>query len=144
MKKKKKNNKTGKRKKNILRPKKVSKQEVKEGGRGENNGGSFPFLCLFPRAAWHYIALNFFLVPRPESRLWLYEIIELDRFTRSIPPLHCGLKQTRIEMKVLGHSLVRLLVRSHRSLVHLLRTALFARTLRFAHSFFRLLTSLTP
>ena len=35
-------------------------------------------------------------------------------------------------------------VRSHRSLVRLLRTARFARALRCAHSFARLLTSLTP
>ena len=46
--------------------------------------------------------------------------------------------------RVLGHSLVRLLVRSHRSLIRLLRTALFARALRCAYSFARLLTLLTP
>ena len=39
--------------------------------------------------------------------------------------------------RVLGHSLVRLLVRSHRSLIHLLRTARFAHALRCAHSFAR-------
>ena len=44
----------------------------------------------------------------------------------------------------LGHSLVRSHVRSHRSLVRLLRTACFTRALRCAHSFTRLLTSLTP
>ena len=44
----------------------------------------------------------------------------------------------------LGHSLVRSLVRSHRSLVRLLRTARFARALRCAHSFARSLPSLTP
>ena len=37
--------------------------------------------------------------------------------------VHCGLEQTRIETQVLGHLLVRLLVRSHCSLVRLLRTA---------------------
>ena len=36
---------------------------------------------------------------------------------RDVRPGHCGLEQTRIETKVLGHSLVRSLVRSHRSLV---------------------------
>ena len=41
-------------------------------------------------------------------------------------------------MQVLGHSLVRSLVRSHRSLVCLFRTARFARALRCAHSFTRL------
>ena len=35
----------------------------------------------------------------------------------------------------LGHSLVRSLVRSHRSLIRLLRTARFTRALRCAHSF---------
>ena len=59
-------------------------------------------------------------------------------------PLHLGLEQTRIKTLVLGHSLVRLLVRSHRSLVRSLRTARFARALRCAHSFARSLTSLTP
>ena len=42
------------------------------------------------------------------------------------------LKSTR---RVLGHSLLRSLVRSHRSLIHLLRTARFARARRRAHSF---------
>ena len=37
--------------------------------------------------------------------------------------------------RVLGHSLVRLLVRSHRLLIRLLRNARFARALRCAHSF---------
>ena len=43
-----------------------------------------------------------------------------------------------------GHSLVHLLVRSHRSLDLLLWTACFARALHCAHSFARSLTSLTP
>ena len=43
---------------------------------------------------------------------------------------------------VLGHSLVRLLVRLHRSLVALFRTTRFARVLHCAHLFTRLLTSL--
>ena len=59
-------------------------------------------------------------------------------------PLHCGLEQTRIETSGLGHSLVCSLIRSHRSLVCLLRTARFARALRCAHSFGRSLTLLTP
>ena len=50
-------------------------------------------------------------------------------------PLHRGLEQTRIETELLGHSLVRSLVRSHHSLVRLLQTACFARALRCAHSF---------
>merc|ERR1712136_322498 len=56
---------------------------------------------------------------------------------------HYGRKQPRIQTEVLGHSLVRSLVPSHRSLVRLLRTARFARALRCAHSFARSLTSLT-
>ena len=62
----------------------------------------------------------------------------------SLLPMHYGRKQPRIQTVVLGHSLVRSLVRSYRSLVRLLRTARFARALRCAHSFARSLTSLTP
>ena len=53
-------------------------------------------------------------------------------------------QNNQIQTEVLGHSLVRSLVRSHRSLARLLRTARFARALRCAHSFARSLTSLTP
>ena len=48
-------------------------------------------------------------------------------------PLHYGLEQPKIQTVVLGHLLVRLLIRPHRSLVCLLRTARFARALRCAH-----------
>ena len=48
--------------------------------------------------------------------------------------VHCGPEQPRIQTALLGHSLVRSLVRSHRSLVRLLQTARFARALRCAHS----------
>ena len=58
--------------------------------------------------------------------------------------VHYGPEHARIQTEVLGHSLVRSLVRSHRSIVRLLRTARFARALRCAHSFARSLTSLTP
>ena len=47
------------------------------------------------------------------------------------------MKSTR---RVLGHSLLRSLVRSHRSLIRLPRTARFARALRYAHSLARSLT----
>ena len=57
--------------------------------------------------------------------------------------LHCGPDQPRIQNEVLGHSLIHLLVRLHRSLVRLLRTGRFACALRCAHSFARSLTSLT-
>ena len=57
---------------------------------------------------------------------------------------HCGPEQPKIHTEELGHSLVRLLVCSHRSLVGLLQIARFARALRCAHWFARLLTSLTP
>ena len=47
---------------------------------------------------------------------------------------HCGVRITiKSTRRVLGHSLVR----SHRSLIRLLRTARFARTLRCAHSLTR-------
>ena len=48
------------------------------------------------------------------------------------------MKQTR---GVLSHSLVRSLIHSHRSLIHLLNIARFTRALRCAHSFAR---SLAP
>ena len=51
---------------------------------------------------------------------------------------------TRNRRKVLGHSLVRLFVRSHRSLIRWLRSARFACALCCAHTFSRSLTSLTP
>jgi len=54
---------------------------------------------------------------------------------RTVGPM--TMKSTR---RVLGHSLLRSLVRSHRSLIRLLRTARFARALRCAHSFARSLT----
>ena len=58
-------------------------------------------------------------------------------------PRHYGRKQPRIQTEVLGHSLVRSLIRSHRSLIRLLRTARFARCslvrslAHFAHSLAR-------
>ena len=64
--------------------------------------------------------------------------------TRRRFPAHCGLEQPRILTEVLGHSLVRSLVRSYRSIVCLLRTTHFARALRCAHLFARSLTLLTP
>ena len=51
------------------------------------------------------------------------------------------MKSTR---RVLGHSLLRSLVRPHRSLIRLLRTARFAHALRCAHSFARSLTHSFP
>ena len=68
----------------------------------------------------------------------------LDGWHLFFSPFHYGRKQPRIQTVVLGHSLVRSLVRSHRSLVRLLRTVRFARALRCAHSLARSLTSLTP
>ena len=47
---------------------------------------------------------------------------------------HYGSVKPRIETKALGHLLVRLLLRSRRSLIHLLCTVCFARSLRCAHS----------
>ena len=48
--------------------------------------------------------------------------------------VHYGLEPPKIQTAVLGHSLVRSLVRLHRSLVRLLRTARLARTLRCSRS----------
>ena len=49
-------------------------------------------------------------------------------------------KDRKSTRRVLGHSLLRSVVRLHRSLIRLLRTARFARALRCAHSFARSLT----
>ena len=61
-----------------------------------------------------------------------------------MPPTHSDPKLIEIASLVMGHSLVRSLVRSHRSPVRLLRTARFARALRCAHSFARSLTHSLP
>ena len=53
-------------------------------------------------------------------------------------------KNTDLSTGPLARPFARLLVRSHRSLIHLLQTSRFARALRCAHSFARSLTSLTP
>ena len=50
------------------------------------------------------------------------------------PTCHCGPEQPRVQTLELGYLLVRLLVRSHRSLVRLLCTTHFAHMLRCAHS----------
>ena len=51
----------------------------------------------------------------------------------------CVLNQSGKTHKVLGHSLVRSLIHSHRTLIHILRPARFAHALCGAHSFVRLL-----
>ena len=61
---------------------------------------------------------------------------------RGVP--HYGPEQPRIQTEVLDHSLVLLLVRSHRSLICLFRTTRFPCALRCTHSLARSLTSLTP
>ena len=75
--------------------------------------------------------------------IWLIKYSQFHCFSRSdktIWPYHSDSKLLEIGMLVMGHSLIRSLVRSHRSLVRLLRTARFARALRCAHSFARSLT----
>ena len=56
--------------------------------------------------------------------------------------LHSDPELIEIPTLVMGHSLVRSLVCSHRSLTRLLRTVRFARALRCAHLFARSLTHL--
>jgi len=75
-----------------------------------------------------------------------YTIFVFFPFSASLrfPPLHSDPECLEIATLVMGHSLVRSLVRSHRSLVRLLRTARFARALRCAHSFARSLTHSLP
>ena len=51
-----------------------------------------------------------------------------------------GRKSMKSTRGLLGHSLLRSLVRSHRTLVHLLCTPRYTRALRWAHSFARSLT----
>ena len=53
---------------------------------------------------------------------------------------HCGSELPRIQTEVLGHSLVRWLVRSHGSFICLLRTACSASALHRVHSLARSLT----
>ena len=50
-----------------------------------------------------------------------------------------GKKLMKLTRRVMDHSLIRSLIRSHRSLIRLLRTASFARALCRAHSLARLL-----
>ena len=57
--------------------------------------------------------------------------------------MHSGPEQPRIQTEVLGRSLIRLLVRSHRSLPRLLRTTRFANKLRCTHLFAHFAHSLT-
>ena len=59
----------------------------------------------------------------------------LDCLVSRLPPRTMGRMTLKSTRRVLGHSLLRSLVRSHRSLIRLLRTARFARALRCAHSF---------
>ena len=47
-------------------------------------------------------------------------------------PFHCGPDQPKTQTEVLGHLLVRLLIRSYHSLILLLRTACSARVLCYA------------
>ena len=68
-----------------------------------------------------------------------FDLESLEKFTKE--GMHCGPDQTKTQTKVLSHSLVRSLVGS---LIHLLRTTRFAHAPHCAHSFARLLTSLTP
>ena len=58
--------------------------------------------------------------------------------------LHSGPEQPKIQTEILGHPLVRSLVCSHHSLVHLLQTARFAGALHCTHLFACSLISLTP
>ena len=51
--------------------------------------------------------------------------------------MHGGLDNPKIGTSALGQSLLHSLVRSHRSLIRLIRTACLARALRCAHSFAR-------
>ena len=78
-------------------------------------------------------SMRFPSFPQTQTSLWLE--------TRSIP-LHCGPQQPRIQTEVLGQSLIR----SHRSLVSLLRIARFVCAHSFAlfACFICSLTLLTP
>ena len=62
----------------------------------------------------------------------------------SVARSHYERKQPRMQTEVLGYLVVHSLIRSHCSLVRLLQTAQFARTLHCAHLFACSLTSLNP
>ena len=66
------------------------------------------------------------------------------RLKRLVFEVHYGLEQAKIQTAVLGHLLVRSLVRSHRSLIRLLRPACFTHALCCAHSFVSTAHTLTP
>ena len=76
---------------------------------------------------------------------WDPEIDRQNDSTILILPHYCYSEPRKIGTLVLGHSLVRSLIRPHRSLICLLRTARFAHALHCAHSFVRSLArSLAP
>ena len=71
---------------------------------------------------------------------WWPSIYSSDAFWGSGKQSTVGRMTMKSTRRVLGHSLLRSLVRLHRSLIRLLRTARFARALRCAHSLARSLT----
>ena len=70
----------------------------------------------------------------------MYMFNELKQISLNNDQCTVGSMTMKSTRRVRGHSLLRSLVRSHRSLIRLLRTARFARALRCAHSFARSLT----
>ena len=126
---------------------------------------SFSFLPLSLLVHSHFLSFSL-SIPSPLC-FYNFIVFSLIRFSlfNSSPNshfsslfFHFGPERPKIQNEVLGHSLVRLLVCSHHSLVRLLRPTHFARALcsralprslvrslaHFAHSLAPLLTSLTP
>ena len=91
-------------------------------------------------ASWSFVThfgdIGKLCVPMVSCFVQLPSAMNMLEFATSnmISMLHSDPECLEIATLVMGHSLVRSLVRSHRSLVRLLRTARFARALRCAHS----------
>ena len=72
-------------------------------------------------------SIHFPIVAEYKSR------VVIDGQSFAMEALHSDSEFLEIGMFIMGHSLIPSLVRSHLSLVRLLRTARLARALRFAH-----------
>ena len=95
-------------------------------------GYNFPFIpgrCLF---FGHIFPSIFFLAFSVFSRYTLIHLSHLSVFFSPMPSQRTvGRKYMKSTHRVLGHSLLRSLIHSHRSLIRLLRTAPFARALYY-------------
>ena len=107
------------------------------------------FNCNYPAVREHvnhlFLSLHQVSTERNAIPIWLKTKFLQPRSQKVSYRCALGWNDMKSTRRVLGHSLVRSLVRSHHSLNRLHRTARFARVLRCAHSFARWLAhSLAP